>query len=489
MALPILPQTRNVAIQQNLVIPEWQHYADVPFVIPAMCFPWDLFKPVEVEYYRCLYLHLKEERDKQVLPSDDEPVLFAITEEPVVEGTPPVIRPLSPAGRKPHAFLPYFRAFELAPLLYVEVMVESVYLQVTSNPLFATFCGFDSKVPGYRSFARFDEVMTRYGLWEKARQLMVNYNKQQGLIQEEDTLAVDTSHIEAEATLNQTMKTCSHTEPCCCPRVPTDDNVGLMRKSNTVSYVAHKLSLLSGTKSGLPLTREVCKGGTSDAVTLKPTLERFQAEHKEMVEGIEFVLADGIYQSAGNQEATKDILKAKLVAPINPRNRKDQPVQARGIEKINRYGIPVCINNLQLELKGCDRQKEQFIYTCPVFNPQAKEEGLTCPHAHHIRCCNGASQGRVFRVDFARTPQVDPEFPQHSRTYDDLYDLRTDIERIFGMLKDGYSMRRVHKRGKQAVEAHVDRCMISMHLMAYIAYQQTEKINRGWTRQRLKSAN
>ncbi|MCB6949754.1 hypothetical protein LIZ84_18320, partial [Roseburia faecis] len=26
------------------------------------------------------------------------------------------------------------------------------------------------------------------------------------------------------------------------------------------------------------------------------------------------------------------------------------------------------------------------------------------------------------------------------------------IERIFGILKDGYSLRRVHKRGKQAVE-------------------------------------
>ncbi|MCJ7843392.1 hypothetical protein MUB24_21450 [Lederbergia sp. NSJ-179] len=59
---------------------------------------------------------------------------------------------------------------------YIEVMVESVYLQVISNPLFAKMCRFEEKLPSYRSFARFDQIMTKYALWEKARQLMVEYN-------------------------------------------------------------------------------------------------------------------------------------------------------------------------------------------------------------------------------------------------------------------------------------------------------------------------
>ena len=99
-----------------------------------------------------------------------------------------------------------------------------------------------------------------------------------------------------------------------------------------------------------------------------------------------------------------------------------------------------------------------------------------------------ATQGRVFRVDFSTTPQVDPEFSQHSRTFDTLYDARTGIERIIGMLKDGYSLRRVHKRGRKAVEAHVDQCMLCMHVMAYCAHAQTGTVNRGWTRSRLKRA-
>ncbi|UJZ86678.1 transposase [Heyndrickxia coagulans] len=487
MTISILTQTRDFSIQQNLIPHNWQDYADIPFVIPAMCFPWEIFKPVERDYYTLLYLHLKNGRAHD--HSDEiQPALFSIPEEEEKFASS-LFRP-SPAGRKPHPFMPFFRAFELASLQYIEVMVESVYLQVKSNPLFATMCGFTEKIPSYRSFARFDQIMTTNGLWEKARLLVVEYNKGEGVVEtNEEAAAVDTSHIEAEATLNKTRKTCSCEGDCDCPKVLTDDNVGVMRKSNAVSYIAHKLSMVCGVRSGLPLTREVFKGNTPDGKTLEPTLETFKAEHPEMAEQLSFILADGIYQTPENQKVTKDVLQAKLVAPINPRNRKDKPTTARGIEKINRYGTPICISGHKMELRGSDREKGQYIYTCPVFHPNAKQEGLTCPLANHAECCNGAAQGRVFRIDFDQTPQVDVELPQHGRTFEVLYSARTIIERIFGILKDGYSLRRVHKRGKQAVEAHVDRCMISMHIMANMAYHQTGKANCGWTRNRLQRAN
>ncbi|WP_237682239.1 hypothetical protein [Heyndrickxia coagulans] len=234
----------------------------------AMCFPWEIFKPIEREYYTLLYLHLKNERAHD--PSNEiQPALFSITEEE--DKSASSLFHLPSTGRKPHPFMPFFRAFELASLQYIEVMVESVYLQVKSNPLFATMCGFTEKIPSYRSFARFDQIMTTNGLWEKARLLVVEYNKGEGVVEtNEEAAAVDTSHIEAEATLNKTRKTCSCEGNCDCPRVLTDDNVGVMRKSNAVSYIAHKLSMVCGVKSGLPLTREVFKGNTPDGKTLEP---------------------------------------------------------------------------------------------------------------------------------------------------------------------------------------------------------------------------
>jgi len=491
MAKPIISQSTQSELVPFPLIPlRWERYLDVPFVIPALTFPWDIFHSIEQEYYQHLYDSLREERmnrsDKTFNANDSVLDLELPTSIEQAEDTSEVRR--SRSGRKPHDFMPMMRAFELARLLYVEIMAESVYLQVRSNPLFAEACGFTSKLPSYRSFARFDEIMTDFGLWEKARQLGIAFNLKQGVLEVEDTLVADTTHVEAEATYGKQMKTCGHKEDCDCPKVPTDDNVGIVRKSNTVSYVGHKVSLLSGAKGQLPLTREVCKGGEYDAFTLQPTLERFKSEFAELAKPVQYVLADGIYQTPGNQKVTKDVLGAKLLAPINPRNRKDKSSDVRGIDKIDRYGVPHCIAGHKMELKGCDLKKEQYIFTCPVHNPQARQEGLVCPHHKHIECCNGATHGRVLRVDFTTTPQVDPEFPQHSRTFDAMYDARTGIERIIGMLKDGYSLRRVHKRGRKAVEAHVDQCMLCMHVMAYCAYAQTGTVNRGWTRNRLKRA-
>ncbi|UJZ86933.1 transposase [Heyndrickxia coagulans] len=277
MTISSLTQTRDLSIQKNLIPHNWQDYADIPFVIPAVCFPWEIFKPVERDYYTLLYLHLKNERAHN--HSDEiQPALFSIPEEEDKSASP-LFHP-SPAGRKPHHFMPFFRAFERAPLQYIEVMVESVYLQVKSNPLFAAMCGFTEKIPSYRSFARFDQIMTTNDLWEKARLLVVEYNKGEGVVETvEEAAAVDTSHIEAEATLNKTRKTCSCEGDCDCPRILTDDNAGVMRKSTAVSYIAHKLSMVCGVKSGLPLTREVFKGNTPDGKTLETTLETFKAEN------------------------------------------------------------------------------------------------------------------------------------------------------------------------------------------------------------------
>ena len=74
------------------------------------------------------------------------------------------------------------RTFELARLLYVESMAESVRLQVRSNSLFAQACGFTGKIPSYRSFAHFDQITTDFGLWSKARQLVLEFNLSQGVI-------------------------------------------------------------------------------------------------------------------------------------------------------------------------------------------------------------------------------------------------------------------------------------------------------------------
>lgn len=80
-------------------------------------------------------------------------------------------------------------------------MVTSVHFQVVGNSDFRTVCGF-TQIPSIKTFERFDQIMIENGLWEKARQMMVRFNIEQGIIEKEEQLAVDTTHVEAEATLN-----------------------------------------------------------------------------------------------------------------------------------------------------------------------------------------------------------------------------------------------------------------------------------------------
>jgi hypothetical protein len=131
----------------------------------------------------------------------------------------------------------------LRTLLRIEEMASAVHAQIEANPALMTLCGFRS-IPSIRSVERFDQIMTDTGLWEKVRKITVFNNFEHGILEKETTVAIDTSHVEAEATLNATRKLCVHQDACNCPEVPTDDNVGLVRKSNTVSYVGHKASVL-----------------------------------------------------------------------------------------------------------------------------------------------------------------------------------------------------------------------------------------------------
>lgn len=48
--------------------------------------------------------------------------------------------------------------------------------------------------------------------------------------------------------------------------------------------------------------------------------------------------------------------------------------------------------------------------------------------------------------------------------------------------KDELSMCRVHKRGKKAVEAHMDRCIMIAKMLAHVSVLQTGKLYRGWTK-------
>lgn len=63
-----------------------------------------------------------------------------------------------------------------------------------------------------------------------------------------------------------------------------------------------------------------------------------------LVADMTHVEAEAAYgKQTAEMKATTDVLREKLLAPINPRGCKDKLSDARGIDKIDHYGVPRCI--------------------------------------------------------------------------------------------------------------------------------------------------
>jgi hypothetical protein len=229
-----------------------------------------------------------------------------------------------------------------------------------------------------------------------------------------------------------------------------------------------KSAFLSLPKSEMPILGLAFAGNAPDAHTLAPALEALKAEFPELARKVKGILADGIYNTADNRKTVSELLPgANLYVPIHPGNRKDVFVEARGIEFIDKYGAPHCIMGHQMEMLGKDENKKEFLWVCPVFNPNCTVDGLTCDKKE--QCCPGACQGRVYRVEADKTPQINWEHPQYLRRNKTIYNLRTSIERVFGRAKRVLPFDRLYNRGKKAFQGFLDRMVIAFHLFARAA--------------------
>jgi hypothetical protein len=96
------------------------------------------------------------------------------------------------------------------------------------------------------------------GLWERVRTKVVTTNFLKGYIEPEKQIAIDTTHVEAD----------SIPLPKDSTEQPTCDNVGVLRKSKTVTYIAHKFSISTLPQQNIPIAAYAFKGNEADNVTL-----------------------------------------------------------------------------------------------------------------------------------------------------------------------------------------------------------------------------
>jgi len=133
----------------------------------------------------------------------------------------------------------------------IKPSVANVIRTLCGNPYLLVKLKFrNNQLPSCRVIYRFDQVMSRYGLWNEAFELAGANNIKLGVIDpKKETIAgSDTTHAEACATRGKKKKKCAHRPflaECLNPQ-PTDNTAGTVVKKKTEYHHAHKVALFKG---------------------------------------------------------------------------------------------------------------------------------------------------------------------------------------------------------------------------------------------------
>ena len=484
------------------------------------CFPDMNYRQIAADYYNSLYhfnktrtmgrgeRHVNDEDKEQATQrllferatmNDSSPIIFEQDSIPPIEEsvTPEQIAPgITPdriGGKKPKCFFAMFKSFTGASIMGFAPEPENVHALLTSNLSFARVCGFVPKgadsnywhkyVPSLRKLEQFDQIMTEYGLWSKAKWDHVRENIDNKIIRKENGLVGDTTHYHAysifktlkytdgkgkEKTKSQskTTKKCQCEDPNTClhPWELVDDGAGTIVKAHNRYIWGHKASILGLPLQGIPLDSvAVSDAATHDGETIYPHVVRLFENLPQVQPWIDTVLYDGAADTQGLKEKFDKDLNIRLRASLNPRRRKSVTINLpRGMEKITPYGNLVCKAGFEMEYKGMRYESEKFIYHAPKDD----SGGSLCLGCEHKSvCCRLSKKGRVVTLPFSVLPHIDPKDPPMAKRFKAMMTHRPSVERIIKRLKCDLSDDRLKKRGNAAFQAYLDKTLIAFHIL------------------------
>jgi hypothetical protein len=406
-----------------------------------------------------------KEGKKHICPRMLEALLDVLPEDEPLAG------PRGPGGAPRIPFDSFLRAFVFAPSYEVEDNSAAIWRAVANNPMYLCRCRFPgNELPDLRSFQRFNEVMNVAGLWGEARRLVVAANLSSGALKAPTRLAIDPGHEDGYASVRRPCQACR----LCggCPKeeqVCTCDVTDIVAKRKTCQFPGVKGVFVTDPDQEMPLLSHAVNARVHDGRTGAETARAFAAEYPELVGGVQEASLDGAFDAREVKEEIAAALGgAEVLTPINPRARKPETIVGTpGIDHIDPYGIPHCIQGVAMAFLGRDLLREDFIWGCPAFDRQTG--CLDCENRG--RCCpNPGKAGRRYRVPREKTPQVDWDNPQHSQDFRDRYAGRTAVERTIGRTKRSFPFERHWGRGRAAFQGHLDKGVLAFHVLLAAAH-------------------
>ena len=118
-------------------------------------------------------------------------------------------------------------------------------------------------------------------------------------------------------------------------------------------------------------------------------------------------------------------------------------------------GVPLCPANRPMTFWGYEKERQTLKYRCPAV--VGKEE---CSQ----KCCQPNSYGLIKRIKITTNPRIFSNPPRGSEKWQQLYNLRSSVERWFAVMKDYLHLDRMTRRGIQ--KAYID---VMLKVIAYLA--------------------
>jgi len=235
--------------------------------------------------------------------------------------------------------------------------------------------------------------------------------------------------------------------------VPADPDADWGKKSVSAKgrmgwWFGYKVHLAVDTTAEIPLAYTVTPASEHDIKQSKPLLDKVEAQ--QPVGHLKAVMEDAAYDSGDNH---LDIWQRGAL-PIIDLNSRGWPTP----DGFNDEHCPVCACKTEMRYLGRDRAYVKY----------TTGKGCTCPKA-----------GGITRWRIDANIRLHPPLPQHTPTWQKLYNERTSVERVNGRTKEHLRLDGLRHRGLPKVRVHV---ALSLTVLVAGALGMIREGHRQWAR-------
>jgi len=342
-----------------------------------------------------------------------------------------------PKGFSFEALLNALIAMQLEQICTIKALVK----RLKTDPVFRITCGFDAvgKTPSQATFSRFIYRLSNTDVLEKTFQRMIRRANALGLI-DGTYVSIDASKIDA------------FEHPLPKAKIPQNNpefpNWGAKNDTNgnMIKWFGWKMHALVDTSSGIPLSYIITPANIADMDIAIPLMEKLKEDYDQVFKPSYYIMDTGYDKPLIYQEAVTNF-NAQAIIPLNWRNTKIPP------EGINWEGQLICSMNFPYVYGGNDKGTIRLL--CPHVHQKAD-----CPMGAHW--CTDAKSGYIGKVKIKDNPRFVSSPMRGTPAWEELYNMRTSVERFFGDGKEHYALNNLRVSGIKKSKVFMDLTCIAI---------------------------